>query len=58
MRGSARRAMHGHHGRQRSTAMSDHLLQTPVLIFAFMMLSFLVILGPIAAGDLIRSRKD
>jgi len=50
--------MHGHHGRQRSTAMPDHLLQTPVLIFAFMMLSFLVILGPIAAGDLIRSRKD
>lgn len=38
--------------------MSDHLLQTPVLIFAFMMLSFLLILGPVAVSDLIRSRKD
>lgn len=37
--------------------MSSHLTQIPVLVFALMMGSFLLILGPIAMADLIRSRK-
>ncbi len=38
--------------------MSAHLLQTPVLVFLFMMGAFMLILGPIAVADFIRSRRD
>ncbi len=37
--------------------MTDALLQTPVLVFVFMMGAFMFTLGPIAAADLIRSRR-
>ena len=37
--------------------MSDALLQTPVLLFACMMGAFMLTLGPIAAADLLRSRR-
>lgn len=37
--------------------MTNPLLQGPVLIFAAMMASFLLVLGPIALADLIRNRR-
>ncbi len=37
--------------------MTHPLMQTPVLIFAFMMISFMLTLGPIAIADLIRSKR-
>lgn len=37
--------------------MSDHLLQTPVIVFALMMGSFMLVLGPIALAELIRARR-
>lgn len=38
--------------------MTHPLLQTPVLVFALMMGSFLLILGPIALADALRPRRD
>lgn len=37
--------------------MTNPLLQGPVLIFAAMVGSFLLVLGPIALADLIRNRR-
>ena len=37
--------------------MSEALLQTPVLVFALMMGAFMLTLGPVAAADLVRSRR-
>jgi hypothetical protein len=37
--------------------MNHPLMQTPVLIFAFMMISFVLTLGPIAIADYIRSKQ-
>lgn len=38
--------------------MAHPLTQTPVLIFLLMMAGFMLTLGPVAAIDLIRSRKE
>lgn len=37
--------------------MTNHLTQAPVLIFAFMMASFMFILGPIAVADILRKPR-
>ena len=46
-----------HHLTTGSMTMTSHLTQFPVLLFALMMVSFALTLGPIAAADIIRSRK-
>jgi len=38
--------------------MTHPLLQTPVLIFALMVGSFLLVLGPIALADVLRRPRD
>ncbi|SNS63832.1 hypothetical protein SAMN06295955_10311 [Sphingopyxis indica] len=38
--------------------MSHPLLQAPVLIFTLMTIGFMLVLGPVAAIDIIRARKD
>lgn len=37
--------------------MSNPLMQAPVIIFVAMVASFALILGPVAAADMIRNRK-
>ena len=37
--------------------MTDPLTQTPVLLFALMMVSFIVV-GGLATADLVRKRRD
>jgi hypothetical protein len=32
-------------------------MQTPVLVFAFMMISFALTIGPIALADILRSKR-
>ena len=34
------------------------LTQTPVLLFALMMVSFIVVVGGLATADLVRKRRD
>jgi hypothetical protein len=38
--------------------MTDPLTQTPVLLFALMMVSFIVVVGGLATADLVRKRRD
>ena len=38
--------------------MSHPFLQAPVLIFTLMTVSFMLVLGPVAAMDIVRARKD
>lgn len=38
--------------------MTAQLLQTPVLVFLFMMFAFILTLGPVALADLVRSRRN
>jgi hypothetical protein len=37
--------------------MTHPLMQTPVLVFAFMMISFALTIGPIALADILRSKR-
>lgn len=37
--------------------MPNPFMQTPVLIFIAMVVSFLLVLGPVAAADLVRSNR-
>jgi hypothetical protein len=53
--GKRRTAQHHDQG---DTAMTHPLLQTPMLIFALMMGSFLLVLGPIALADVLRRPRD
>ena len=38
--------------------MTDPLTQTPVLLFALMMVSFIVVFGGLATADMVRKRRD
>jgi hypothetical protein len=38
--------------------MTDPLTQTPVLLFALMMVSFIIVVGSIATADLVRKRRN
>lgn len=37
--------------------MSEYLFQAPVILFMLMASSFALVLGPIAASDLIRAKR-
>lgn len=42
---------------QQEAIMSHPLMQAPVILFLAMVASFALILGPVAAADMLRNRK-
>lgn len=48
---------HAGYRQQKGPVMTNPLAQTPVLVFALMMASFILTLGPIALADILRARR-